>query len=157
MEYRYIKTGAFAGKTINLGGYQFVDGVYVLGPNADGVAPSAQSAASLHDYLGKCYQAYMEGSPELAAAQAGEPTQEGPAQHGEQDPNKARIALVRDALVKLDPENDAHWTGGGLPSVEAVRELAESSELSRSDITEAAPKLNRDEARKARAEDPLND
>jgi len=159
MEYRFIKTGAFAGKTVNLGGYQFVEGVYTLGPNKDGVSPSPQDAASLGDYLGKCYEAYQEGSEKLAAvlaaAEAGvavEPAK--PADHGHTDEARARRTLVAAALVKLDPENDEHWTSGGLPSVEAVRALSETADVSRADIQEAAPKLTREEAKKVAA-DPL--
>lgn len=149
MEYRFVKTGAFAGETRSLGGYQFVDGVHTLGPVGDPpVAPSPADAKALGDYLAKAYQAYPEGSAELEAALKGQPTQEGKAPR-QSDPNKARIAAVRDALVKLDPENDEHWTSTGLASVDAVRLLADNAELSRADITEAAPKLTREEARKA--------
>jgi hypothetical protein len=161
MQYRFIKTGVFAGQTKNFGGYQFVDGVFTLGPDAQGVSPSAQDASALNDYLGKCYEAFLEGSPELLAAQAGEPVKPGPAKADRDapDPNKARIALVRDALTKLSVENDDHWTGAGLPSVEAIRTIAGSKELSRGDIDEAAPGMNREETRKnlaGGAGDPLD-
>ncbi len=147
--YNFIKTGAFAGETRNLGGYQFVDGVHTLGPSGEPpVAPSPADAKALGDYLAKAYQAYPEGSPELEAALKGEPTQEPPVQR-DSDPNRARIAAVRDALTKLDPENDEHWTSQGLASVDAVRTVSGNAEIARADIAEAAPKLTRDEARKA--------
>jgi hypothetical protein len=51
---------------------------------------------------------------------------------------------IIEALGKLDPANDEHWTSAGLPKVEAVAGLAELPDLTRKDITEAAPDVVRD-------------
>ena len=52
-------------------------------------------------------------------------------------------SLVLDALSKLNPQNDKHWTSDGLPSVDSVRALAANNEITRSDIKDAAPSFNR--------------
>lgn len=204
--YRYHLVGAHAGKTITLGGHEFVDGVFTFGANKEGVMPSPQEATRKSNLLGKCYQAYLEG-PELDAAKAriekagaanageldvakredeeqanrppvgtkpepkadkpadAEPEQPAPAAPepevtppAPEQPTTERKGAVRTALTKLDATNDDHWTGQGLPSVEAVRELSGNKDVSRQDIQALAPKLNREEAKKIAAEqtDPLD-
>lgn len=57
-------TGPHAGKTINLGGYQFIDGKYKMpleGPDRN-VQPAAEDAFALATYLGKSYGAVQEGT-----------------------------------------------------------------------------------------------
>ena len=167
--HKFIITGAHAGKTINLGGYQFVDGVHTMAMQGDNgnVIPSEEDAKGLGDYLGKCYQAYREGSPEhrdfLAkqlTATAAEPAptpSPTPAPTPAQEPaadelDRKQKGAIRSALVKLDPKVDAHWTDAGLPSVKAVRELSGVDTASRADVEALAPKLTRDEAAKVAAE-----
>ena len=53
-------------------------------------------------------------------------------------------SLILDALSKLNSENDKHWTTEGLPSVDAVRALAADNDISRKDITSAAPNFSRE-------------
>lgn len=62
--------------------------------------------------------------------------QEGPA-----SPTDERLA---EALTKLDPEDDSHWTQNGLPKFETVCKLYGSTDITRSDIDKAAPGLTRD-------------
>lgn len=50
---------------------------------------------------------------------------------------------VREALEKLDHANNDHWTKAGMPSVEAVKEIAGNDEISREDIDAAWPELVR--------------
>lgn len=57
-----VLTGAHAGKTIQLGDFRFVDGKYSI------MLP-VEEAEGIQKYLGRCYQAYQEGSIELAKAQ----------------------------------------------------------------------------------------
>lgn len=49
---------------------------------------------------------------------------------------------ILDALTKLDPKNDAHWTGDGLPAVAAVQSFL-GAPVTREQITKAAPGLMR--------------
>ncbi len=54
---------------------------------------------------------------------------------------------LRDALKKLDPSNDSHWTADKLPAVDAVRSfLPEGETVTRAQITEAADGFNKDTA-----------
>lgn len=180
--YNYHLVGPHEGKTITLGGHRFVDGVFEYGPNADGVAPSQEEATRKGRFLAKSYQAYLEG-PELNAARARangdkdapalEPRLDVANREDEEQANREpsgaggeaakaatqRKGAVRTALTKLDATKDEHWTGQGLPSVEAVRELSGNKDVSRQDIGELAPNLNREEAKKVQGAlvDPLDD
>jgi hypothetical protein len=168
--YKYHLVGPHEGKTIMLGGHQFQDGVFEFGANAEGVQPSKEEARRKGIALAKSYQAFLEG-PALDAARAAFKAGDAPA-GGELDVNERedkeqaergeqaaktteRKGAVRSALAKLDPENDDHWTNGGLPSVEAVRELSGNKDVSRQDINALATNLNREEAAKLAA-DPLD-
>lgn len=170
--YNFILVGPHAGKTITLGGHPFIDGVFAFGKGME-VAPGPQDVAKKGNLLGKLYQAYLEGSPQLAAAEArlaGEETPEGELRveqreqqeqeqrqpSGAGGSGRAAQGAIRTALTKLDPENDEHWTDAGLPAVEAVRQLSGNDDVSRQDIKSLAPKLTREEAAKARTADPLD-
>jgi len=52
-------------------------------------------------------------------------------------------SLVLDALSKLNPENDDHWTSEGSPKVGVVRSYAADTDISREDIEAAAPGFSR--------------
>jgi hypothetical protein len=47
------------------------------------------------------------------------------------------------ALSKLDPANDQHWTAGGLPRLDIVKEFAKESSLIREQLELAAPGFSR--------------
>lgn len=53
---------------------------------------------------------------------------------------------ILQALGKLDPQNDNHWTGDGLPRVETVQYFAADQSLTRGSITAAAPNFTREAA-----------
>lgn len=50
------------------------------------------------------------------------------------------------ALTQLDTTNDEHWTGDGLPRLDALAKLMHVSNVKRGDVTEAAPNFTRDNA-----------
>lgn len=58
---------------------------------------------------------------------------------------------IKDALAKLDVNNDNHWTSDGLPKVDTVKMLAGDQTLDRAAITKADPSFNRDAAKAATA------
>lgn len=60
--FKLVLTGHFAGQNAKLRGHEFKRGTLVL----NGTMESVQGLVT---YMGKCYQAYLEGSDELAAAQ----------------------------------------------------------------------------------------
>ncbi len=51
---------------------------------------------------------------------------------------------INEALSSLDPANDEHWTADGLPRMDAVQALVGSSDITREDVTNAAPDLTRE-------------
>ena len=50
---------------------------------------------------------------------------------------------VLEALALLEQDNDEHWTNDGKPALAVVRELTEKPELTRAEITAAAPHFTR--------------
>lgn len=56
------------------------------------------------------------------------------------------------ALATLDPDNDDHWTADGLPLVHIVATAVQNQDITRQQITEAAPDFTRDTWRKQKAD-----
>jgi hypothetical protein len=59
------------------------------------------------------------------------------------------LNTIRVASVKLEVENDDHWTNDGLPSLEAVHHFTGNQRIKRGDVTNALPDFNREAARAA--------
>lgn len=172
MDYaQFALVGSLEGQTINLGGHQFVDGVFTFGPNEDNVVPSDEEVRLKGIALARNYQAFRLGTTDYEAAVKRLKGGEAPEgeldvaqretkqqQEQQQAPVEARArgGAIRTAIGALDPDNDAHWTSTGLPAVEAVRELSKFDDVSRADITNLAPNLTRDEAKKVKSGDPLD-
>jgi len=53
------------------------------------------------------------------------------------------MSKITDALAKLDPKNDNHWTSDGLPRIDTVKMLAGDPTLTRESITAEAPNFSR--------------
>lgn len=53
---------------------------------------------------------------------------------------------IKDALSKLDPENDNHWTADGQPRLDTLKILTGNPGLSREDVNTAAPEFTRAQA-----------
>jgi len=53
---------------------------------------------------------------------------------------------ILEALKQLDPKNDEHWTGDGLPRMDAVEALVGDESIKRADVTAASPDFNREAA-----------
>lgn len=60
---------------------------------------------------------------------------------------------IKDALGRLDPENDYVWTSDGLPRMEAVERLLVDRSVSRKDVTDTDPEFCREVAKLRKAED----
>lgn len=58
---------------------------------------------------------------------------------------------ITDALSKLDPANDNHWTQDGLPRLDTIKILSGDPSLTREQVTAAAPDFNRGAAQAAAA------
>ena len=50
---------------------------------------------------------------------------------------------IKEALEALDPSNDKHWTGDGMPRMDVLQKLTQTPELSRTEVTNAAPDFSR--------------
>ena len=56
------------------------------------------------------------------------------------------MSKITDALAKLDPTNDNHWTSDGLPRIDTVKMLAGDPTLTRETITAEMPNFSRQTA-----------
>lgn len=61
---------------------------------------------------------------------------------------------IKAALSQLDPENSDHWTSDGAPRVDVVAKLSGLEELTRKEITHAAPEFMRGSKLEAAEEEP---
>lgn len=61
---------------------------------------------------------------------------------------------LKEALTKLDHANDGDWNRGGQPSIDRLKELTGDANLTRAQIVEAAPDLDRDRAKAAAGDKP---
>lgn len=61
---------------------------------------------------------------------------------------------LKQALAQLDPEDDDHWTADGLARMDAVMEIFGDDSVTRQDVTNADPSLNRDVAAERAAAEP---
>lgn len=150
---QYELAGVNAGKTINLGGFQFTDGVYTH-------QSEDQTVEGLTIYLERSYYAFPAGSQALAEAQAryereqktGLTEQPGDVVDTEAAPASTEggetTSAVKAAVDALDPNDDGHWTAQGLPSIEAVADLA-GEKVTRAQIDAVAPGYNRAAAKAA--------
>lgn len=57
------------------------------------------------------------------------------------------MSKILEALAKLDPTNDNHWTNDGLPRIETIRMLAADQTITREAITAEAPNFSRQTAK----------
>lgn len=64
------------------------------------------------------------------------------------------MSAIKEALLKLDPSDDSHWTSDGLPRLNVVSRFCGSGDLSRQDVTDADPEFCRDKAERP-PPDPL--
>lgn len=55
---------------------------------------------------------------------------------------------ITSALEQLNLEDDSQWTSDGLPKIDVMRELTGDKDLTRKQLTEAAPQFTRDTASK---------
>ncbi len=144
--HKFELAGYLAGKTVNLGGYSFVDGVYTHDTED-------QTIEGLTTYLERSYYAFPAGSQALKDAneryEREQASGEGEVAAPKTDEGEgADNATVKDAIDALDPEDDTHWTAAGLPSTDAVSDLA-GAKVSRAAIETAAPGYNRASAKTA--------
>lgn len=56
------------------------------------------------------------------------------------------MTTIIEALQKLDPNNDNHWTADGLPRIDTIKFMASNQSITREDITAAAPNFKRTNA-----------
>lgn len=140
----YVLVGPLAGKTISLskGMYNFVDGRLETQYTEENI----DALKGVTTILGQYYNAHLEGSQALADAQkafeTGVPV-------GEQDGGfGGDLQTLEEALNSLDPEDEAHWTKGGLPNLKVLSELTGTT-VTRADIDAIIPDFNRTVAAEA--------
>lgn len=68
---------------------------------------------------------------------------------GEEGENIHTPVSLEDALKRLNPDDDAHWTKAGLPDLNVLKEIMHQP-IKRADVEAAAPDFNRDVAREVK-------
>lgn len=134
-------TGPFEGKTVVLNGRQFVDGILKI----EGALSKAEG---LITYFERAYQA------ELVMAQGGDTNDQ---MHNDSEDGASKTegevnTKLLEAVMKLDPANDEHWTQSGEPAIAAVEVVYGSAGIKRADIKAVAPNYNREAAKAAAAQ-----
>ena len=141
---RVFKTvGPLAGQTIALAGLQFVDGYATY-------QGQHQDADRLGRFLNRNWQVVVdtgEKAQELTPEPAPTPPEEVP--NANQTLGNSRLA---DALAKLDPAVDDHWTKLDKPAMAAVEQFYGSADVTRADVEAAIQGFDRNVARKLAAE-----
>ena len=64
---------------------------------------------------------------------------------------------IKEALAKLDPSDDAFWTGDGMPRMDVLQKMTLTPDLSRTQVTNAAPDFTRASVLEAETIDPAED
>lgn len=90
-----------------------------------------------------------EAEPGAGAAE-GEAGPAGSVSAGDGHPPELNTRLLR-AIESLDPGNDNHWTQDGKPAMAMVERLYGAADITRADVSAAAPGYNREVAQ-AKAE-----
>lgn len=138
---RIFKTvGQHAGKSINLGGFAFVDGAYRF-------EGSERDADNLGKYLRRNWQVVVDGE------QSAQATEQAVEELPEEKPNYAQEldnSRLAAALKQIDPENDEYWTKLGKPTMAAVEQFYGSADVTREEVEAAIPGFNREAARAAK-------
>ena len=133
MRMSFALTGPHAGKTIKLRSYQFINGILQFKGTPDEVN-------GLMRYLGRSYQAYPVGSPELAEAQARDAAARG-GDHGvgdlhedwpEEVPSEVQPGGEGTAEVRADDGEAGHdpeaGAAGGVPGGDGHEDAGLSDE-----------------------------
>lgn len=118
----------------------------------DSAAQVQSEFPEVEQQVGETHADSSEGTIEAESGQAGErPGGNGHTDSGvptfEEFTNRTEPAeptsvandSIRSAVLKLDPENDEHWTTMGLPRVDAVEEAYGKAGVTRGDIKAAFP------------------
>jgi hypothetical protein len=159
VHHAFVLVGPREGFSGSIGPYTFDRGVHEYHDSQD------KPLEGLITYMARVHNAHERGSKALEAAELEWANNPGNPRHGktaaaavpakiltQDDVVNAggvnAVADVRVALHGLDPSNDEHWTGQGIPSVDAVSTIV-GRKVSREEIERSAPGLNRTAAQAA--------
>lgn len=102
------------------------DGLPDAGANADGAAPGDDDTP------------VMDAPPLVGL--------DGQPLAGDQEAKLSKLAM---AIMSLDPANDEHWTGQGIPAMSAVEKAYGSTDITRNNVENELPGWTREKAREA--------
>lgn len=175
---RYKLVGPHAGKTITLGKkFHFENGYLEMQPVRE---DQKHQYDGLTRHLARAYNAHPEGSKALERAEADwaanplnkkagkaapapapkpkddgkgkKPAEdEGEEDETEEDDGEGEELTLADALNKLNPEDDSHWTKTGLPNLQVLNEWL-GRKVGRDEIEEVSAGFNREVAAAAEQE-----
>jgi hypothetical protein len=154
----FVLIGAVAGQSLAINGHEFVDGKYTFTGNSEQV----DALTRIFSYY-SAVPAEQAELMELRALAAGRAASAPVNEQTNQDPaastkpaadDKALEAALTEvtlaeAISKLDPENDAHWTSNNLPSVDVLSSIT-GKKVTRDEVNTIADGYTRAKARAAR-------
>ena len=146
MGQRFVLTGPHAGKTMNVNGLQFVDGV--LDVNVSGAQVGVLTRVLSY------YGALPEAEAELAELKAkkAEPSEGMRLVQSREELDAVKQSgkpTLGEAIGALDPENDKHWTSNNLPALDVLEELT-GKKVARDEVNAVAEGYTRAKARAAK-------
>lgn len=142
---KFVLVGPHAGKTLSVNGHEFVDGEYTFQGSAEQVGTLARIFAD--------YAALPEEQAELAqlkaekAAQTPAPAAQVPDAAVTTEP--VGKPTLGEAIGRLDPDDDKHWTSNNLPALDVLEALT-GKKVARSDVDAVADGYTRAKARAAK-------
>ena len=143
-EFRLV--GPHAGKDMIVNGHEFVDGEYHYSGNEEQIKALTN--------VFSCYAAFTPEAIEQmgldVTAPAPDATVVGSADNKPNDGKSELLLNLADAIAALDPANEAHWTGTGLPAMAAIEDLMGDKTVTRADVEAQAGGYTRDKARALR-------
>jgi hypothetical protein len=145
---KFILVGPNAGKSGVWGGYAFENGICIVQGQIEGINAAAGLLSRFYGAYPATIAAAMKArgvtDPALLDVEAEEvPTVEPLL------PQELTLAeKIAEALKKLDPANDDHWTSNNLPALDEIGELL-GQDVTRAQVNEVAQGYTRAAARAA--------
>lgn len=161
---KYILIGPHKGKTLAVNGHEFVDGEFTFHGSHEQIATLTRifdNYAALPEHMVELQELRAKQSvvtsesvekvKEVAVTTGADSAEALRQALGEDNPAGQAVVNLGEAIGKLDPEVDAHWTSNNLPSLDHLAELL-GKKVARGEVDSVAEGYTRAKARTARSQ-----